>query len=224
MATVTVQPQTQAPDRFLLENIRWRTYLMLLEDLENRHIRLTYDHGRLEIMAPAYRHESFAFLLSQLIVVLAEELQVSCIGAGSTTFKREDMARGLEPDNSFYFKNYPLIVGKTELDLTVDPPPDLAIEVDITRSVLNRMSIYATLGVAEIWRCREGGLEIYLLQESGEYHRSQESATFPGVSIEEMVAFIHQHHAVDLLTFLRSVRAWVRKKILPIWKGQRDGN
>ncbi len=168
MATVTLPPQTETPDRFLLENIRWQTYLMLLKDLENHPVRLTYDHGRLEIMAPAYRHESFAFLLGQLIAVLAEELQISCIAAGSTTFKREDLARGLEPDHCFYFKNYPLIVGKSELDLSVDPPPDLSIEVDITRSVLNRMSMYASLGVPEIWRCRESGLEVYLLKESGE--------------------------------------------------------
>jgi Uma2 family endonuclease len=223
MATVTAEPRTEASNHFLLENVRWQTYLMLLEDLENRHIRLTYDHGRLEIMAPAFRHESFSFLLSQVIVVLAEELQVSCIGAGSTTFKREDQARGLEPDHCFYFKNYRMIVGKTELDLAVDPPPDLAIEVDITRSVLNRMSIYASLGVPEIWRCRESGLEVYLLNEIGEYQLSEESSIFPGVSIKEMVSFIYQHHAADLLTFLRSVRAWVRKKILPAWKDQRDG-
>ena len=223
MATVTLPPQTETPDRFLLENIRWQTYLMLLKDLENHPVRLTYDHGRLEIMAPAYRHESFAFLLGQLVAVLAEELQISCIAAGSTTFKREDLARGLEPDHCFYFKNYPLIVGKSELDLSVDPPPDLSIEVDITRSVLNRMSIYASLGVPEIWRCRESGLEVYLLKESGEYLLSQESTIFPGVSMKEMVAFIYQHHATDLLAFLRSVRGWVRKKVLPNWKGQRDG-
>ena len=156
MATVTAPQQIYVPDHFFLENIRWQTYLMLLEDLDDRHIRLTYDHGRLEIMAPSYRHESFSFLVAQIIVVLAEELEIPFIAAKSTTFKRQDLERGLEPDECFYFKSSALIRGKTELDLMEDPPPDLAIEVEITQNVLDRISIYAALGVPEIWRMQEG--------------------------------------------------------------------
>lgn len=222
MATVTVQPPHQSPDHFLLENVRWQTYLMLLEDLEDRHIRLTYDHGRLEIMAPTYRHESFSFLVAQIIVILAEELEIPFIAAKSTTFKRQDLERGLEPDECFYFKSHVLIRGKTELDLSEDPPPDLAIEVDITRNVLDRISIYASLGVPEIWRVREGGLQVYLLKVNDEYELAEESPTFPGVSTKEIVAFIHQHHTQDNLVFLKSVRTWARKKILPGWKGARS--
>jgi Uma2 family endonuclease len=221
MATVTAPQQIHAPARFLLENIRWQTYLMLLEDLDDRHIRLTYDHGRLEIMAPSYRHESFSFLLAQIIVVLAEELEIPFIAAGRTTFKRESLEKGLEPDDCFYFKSSPLIVGKTALDLTQDPPPDLAIEVDVTRSVLDRMSIYASLGVPEIWRIHEKGVEVYLLNRDAEYELSEESPTFPGVPLRDVVAFIHQHHTQDQLNFLKSVRTWARKKTLPIWKRSR---
>jgi Uma2 family endonuclease len=224
MATIAAPPQTQPPASFFFENIRWQTYLMLLEDLDDRHIRLTYDHGRLEVMAPSYRHESFSFLLAQIIVVLAEELEIPFIAAGRTTFKSENLEKGLEPDDCFYFKSSHLIVGKTELDLTQDPPPDLAIEVDVTRSVLDRMSIYASLGVPEIWRIHEKGVQIYLLNEDGEYGLSEGSPTFPGVPLRDIVAFIHQHHVQDQLKFLKSVRAWARKKILPAWKGPRAGN
>ena len=219
MATVAIQEPSHLSDHFLLENVRWQTYLMLLEDLEDHY--LTYDHGRLEIMAPSYRHESFSFLVAQIIIVLAEELEISFIAAKSTTFKRQDLERGLEPDECFYFKSSKLITGKSELDLAVDPPPDLAIEVDISQSVLDRISIYASLGVPEIWRVREGGLQVYLLNENGEYQLTDESPTFPGVSIKEIVAFVHQHHAQDHLTFLKSIRAWARKKILPGWKEPR---
>jgi Uma2 family endonuclease len=223
MATVTIPKPIASPDHLVLENVRWRTYLMLLKDVGDGHVRLTFDSGRLEIMAPSFRHESFSFLLGQIIVVLAEELEVPFISAGSTTFKREDLDQGLEPDDCFYFDSSPLIIGKTEIDLTQDPPPDLAIKVDITRSVLNRMSIYASLGVPEIWRIREAGLEVFLLKGEKEYELSEESPTFPGVAMRDIVAFIHQHHTQDQLKFLKSVRTWARKKVLPGWKGPRTG-
>jgi Uma2 family endonuclease len=125
----------------VLGGVRWQTYEALLHDLGDRHIRLTYDRGSLEIMAPLLRHERYAETLAQLVKALAAFARVRVFSAGSTTFRREDLERGLEPDRCFYIRNADAVVGKLEIDLSTDPPPDLAIEIDIMSSCLDRLGI-----------------------------------------------------------------------------------
>ena len=120
-------------------------------------------------MSPSSMHERYNCLFRRMIETLTEELAIPIKGAGSTTFKREDLERGLEPDSCFYLANERRIRGKRELDLTIDPPPDLAIEIDITSSSLDRQGIYAALGVPEIWRFDGESLRVYQLQPDGTY-------------------------------------------------------
>src|SRR5579862_4078878 len=162
---VPPQPSPQVSDGLLLlTGIRWETYESLLADIGNRPIRLTYDRGNLEIMSPMYRLGITGEWIGQLVEVLAEETNQPHRSAGCTTFRREDLQRGLEPDKCFYIANQARVSGRVRIDLTLDPPPDLAVEVDETSSSLNRMAIYAALKVPEVWRWRDSKLTVYSLQ------------------------------------------------------------
>src|SRR5260370_1533805 len=150
MATILEQPTEQhimprSAHRVLLHDVRWETYEMLLSDLNEGHVRLTYDQGDLEIMSPLPEHERYCYLFERLIDALAEELELPLDVLRSMTCRRKDLDRGLEPDACFYIASEPLIRGKSHIDLNVDPPPDLAIEVDITRSSVDRLAIFASL-------------------------------------------------------------------------------
>src|SRR5438445_2046967 len=143
--------------RLVLGAMDWRNYGRLLRILADRRaIRVTYDRGTLEIMTLSYEHESLGYLSARLIDALTEELSLPVKGGGSTTFRHRKLRRGLEPDACWWITNEPLIRGKHRIDLQADPPPDLALEVDITRSSLNRLKIYAALRIPEVWRLQHG--------------------------------------------------------------------
>jgi Uma2 family endonuclease len=205
---------TRSP-RILLSNVPWSTYRSLVEDPDNRHVRMTYDRGSLELMSPSFPHEKYNYRLRRMIDSLTEILNIPIIGAGSTTFKREDLERGLEPDTCYYLGNERRIRGKNNLDLTIDPPPDLAIEVDITSSSLDRAGIYAALGVPEIWRFDGESLRVYQLQRDGTYTQLTSSPIFPFLPLEALVRFATQGEATDDTTWGRSFRAWVQAEIAP---------
>jgi Uma2 family endonuclease len=202
----------------ILVGIRWQTYLALVQDFGDRPIRLTYDRGNLEIMAPSFRHEVYAKILGRLVETLAEELELDFKSGRTTTFRREDLDRGLEADDCFYFKNVSAILGKTEIDLTRDPPPDLALEIDFSTSSINRMGIYAALGVSEVWRFEGQVLEVLSLAPNSAYQKSAQSPTFPGVPVERLTEFMHQATQLDDRKLLRLFREWVRKDVLPGYK------
>jgi len=156
----------------VLKNISWQEFEdILIEMGDSRSSRIAYDRGTLEIIMPLQEHEYFKDIISDLIKDLAEELDRDYECLGSTTWKRKDLLAGVEPDNCFYIQNEPLIRGNLNINLSQDPPPDLALEIDMTSKSLNRQVIYARLGVPEIWRYDEGVLTIYHLQD-GEYFES----------------------------------------------------
>jgi Uma2 family endonuclease len=158
--------------RYLIEEVSWEAYEALLKSWESRSKRMTYDHGRLEFMSPSLSHEQYGKLIGRIVEDFAIERKVPFHSGRMTTLKREDMRRGLEPDDCFWIQNEPHMRCRKEFDPESDPPPDLAIEVDITSSSLNRMSIYATLGVPEVWRFDGAQLSIHLLREGGRYGSS----------------------------------------------------
>ena len=125
--------KSRAEQRVLLRNISWETYERLLEERgDNSAPRFTYDRGELEIMSPSPEHEALNRSIALLVEFLAAELGIDVYDLGSTTFRREDLERGFEPDSCFYIENEERVRGKTRKDLSVDPPPDLVIEIDIT--------------------------------------------------------------------------------------------
>jgi Uma2 family endonuclease len=205
--------------RFVVYDADWRMYEQFL-DLLGNHVRLTYDRGRLELMSPSYAHESAGAILGRLVETLAEELNLPLKAGKSTTFRRQDLDRGLEPDECYYTTNAPRILGRTEIDLSNDPPPDLAIEVDITRSSLNRMAIYAALGVPELWRYDGQALEVYALQSGGTYQQQDHSPTFPALDLNAFTQFLRRSGAVDDTALARQFRAWVRANLLPPAAGE----
>ncbi|HEY9701826.1 MAG TPA: Uma2 family endonuclease, partial [Allocoleopsis sp.] len=133
-----------------LSGISWQTYETLLRELEHRHLRLTYNHGNLEIMSPSPEHERYKETLGRFVENIAEEMNIIIEPFGSTTLKIKEQI-GAEPDKCFYISNLGQIIQKKRLDLTKDPPPDLVIEIDITSSSENRLSVYASLNIPEIW-------------------------------------------------------------------------
>jgi Uma2 family endonuclease len=153
---------------------------MLVKDLgEHPGVRLTYDKGKLQIMSPLPEHEWAAALLAQFVIVLANESQQPYATLRSTTYRRQDLERGLEPDDCFYLASLPRLLGRQDLGLAHDPPPDLAIEVDITHSSVDRLSIYADLGVPEVWRYDGQQLVCYGRTAEGIYQPREHSLAFP---------------------------------------------
>ncbi|XHR85643.1 MAG: Uma2 family endonuclease [Gloeotrichia echinulata GP01] len=204
---------TPAEQRTLLHNVSWETFEALLRDTgEDRGSRFAYDCGTLEIMTPLFEHEIYKIQLGRFIVVLAEELEIEIISAGSTTLKRKLSKRGIEPDVCYYIQNEGNIRGKETLDLETDPAPDLAVEIDITSSSVNKFSIYSALGVTELWRYDGKDLKFYQLLD-GQYIECEFSIAFPIISVSDMSRFIQQSKSMGEIALLKSFRAWVREKI-----------
>jgi Uma2 family endonuclease len=216
-----VASPAHAEQRFLIYNIKWQTYDTLLNALgDGHHIRLTYDRGTLELMSPSPVHEMYKHWLGLFLTLLAIELNVRVKACGSTTFRREDLDRGLEPDECFYLANASRVRDWTVIDLTRDPPPDLAIEVDITSSSLNRMGIYAALKVRELWRFDGETLRFYRLGTNQEYEEVEFSPSFPSLPLGQVVPFLHQSTETDDDTRLvQAIRSWIQTDIVPKWQG-----
>lgn len=198
--------------RVLLKDVSWQEFETILEELgEHRATRLAYSQGTLEIMNPLPEHEKSKGLIGDFVKILLEEFQLDCEAFGSTTFKRQDMAQGLEPDESFYIQNHTLMIGKDRIDLTIDPPPDLAIEIDITsRTPFNN---YETLRVPELWRYDGRRLQINLLQD-GKYIESLTSPNFPGLPLAEKIPqFLEQSKTIGRSPTLRAFRAWLQEQL-----------
>jgi Uma2 family endonuclease len=200
----------QSPDRVLLENISWQTYQSLLKDFEQQPaMRLTYDRGRLEIKMPLDPHESYKKLLGRLVEALTEELGIEVRSLGSRTCDRKDLARGLEPDQCYYIQNEQAVWDKAQIDLAVDPPPDLAIEIDMSSSSLNRLSIYADLGVPEVWRYDGTVLTIYRL-EAHNYQPCDRSFAFPQLTASDLKRFLELKKTTRENALIRLFREWIR--------------
>jgi Uma2 family endonuclease len=153
---------THAHDEIaLLQGVPWQTYVSLRDLPEDYHIRMTYDRGALEIMSPSHSHERLAYLIGRLIDTWTDELAIDVQSCRTMTFRREDLQRGLEPDNCYYVASEPLVRGKTGIDLALDPPPDLAIEVDLGGGAIDKLALYAAFKVPEVWRFDGQSLEFY---------------------------------------------------------------
>jgi Uma2 family endonuclease len=201
----------------VLENIRWSTYQALLRDLGDRPIHLTYDQGRLEIMTLSSQHEILRTLLGQLIESLTLELNIPIKSLGSVTIARKELQRGLEPDECYYILHEPMVRGKMKLNFRKDPPPDLAVEVDVSRSSKSRQNVYAALGVPEMWRYEDKLRVLHL--HSGKYLERDRSLSFPFLPISEVDKFIDRIREIDETTLLRSFRKWIQKEVAPKYKG-----
>jgi len=200
-------------DRVVLHNISWQQFENLLKDLgDHRAARIAYDQGTLEIMTPLPEHEYFKETIGDAVKDIAEALELDYESYGSTTWRREVAQAGLEPDNCFYFQNEALVRGKLDFDLNSDPPPDLALEIDITSKSLNRFPIYARLGVPELWCYDDGVLKIYHLHDEA-YVEAETSLVFPMLNVRELPRLIQANRNAGRLALRRAVREWVKDQV-----------
>ena len=207
MATVLSPPE----QRVILHNVRWETYERLLADLQDSSApRLTYDRGTLEIMSPSSEHERYNRTIAQVVEELAVEMEIDLDNLGSTTFRREDLDRGFEPDSCFYIQNAVRVRGKKRIDLTVDPPPDLVVEVDITSPSLDKFSIFAQVGVSEVWRYDGNKFTIFGLI-AGDYQERDTSIAFPSISSVDVTDFIKESESMTRPEWMRKLRVWARE-------------
>ncbi len=197
-------------ERLILEDISWQEFETILIELgEHRGSRVAYIQGLLEIMVPLPEHEKAKVIIGDLVKILLDELNLNWEPLGSTTFKSEDRTAGVEPDDCFYIQNYKLMIGKERIDLSVDPPPDLAIEIDVTSKT--KLNAYRALQVPEIWRYENNLLEINLL-EGNEYIKSEASLIFPNFPIkDEIPRFIQMAMTKGTTLALKAFRKRVQE-------------
>ncbi|MGK7878782.1 MAG: Uma2 family endonuclease [Crocosphaera sp.] len=198
--------------RIFLKDVTWDEFEQILEELgEHRGSKIAYHYHTLEIMTPLPEHESNKEIIGDLIKTLLEELDIEVYPLGSTTFKNKLMQQGIEPDNCFYIENEAIIRGKDRLDLTVDPPPDLALEIDVTSRT--HREIYALLGVPELWRFEKGKLQINIL-ENGNYKESEFSPHFPNLPLKKFLPYYLQKvKKSGRNKTIKEFRRWVNEQI-----------
>ncbi|MDF2386839.1 Uma2 family endonuclease [Nostoc ellipsosporum NOK] len=185
MSATSVSLRLEPGQKITLQPVSWEGFEEILADLgERRSSRIAYADGILEIIAPLPEHKRSKVLLADLVKTLLKVQKRAWETLGSTTFKRQDMTAGIEPDDCFYIQNYKVVIGKNRLDLTVDPPPDLALEIDLTSKT--ELDAYAALTVPELWIYKRGKLTINVLQE-GKYVESQTSPTFPDIAVMKII-------------------------------------
>jgi Uma2 family endonuclease len=200
----------------VLDGIDWRTYSRLVRLFAGRPaVRLAFDQGRLEIMHPLPEHETAAYILGRFIDTLTEELRLPVKAGRSTTFRRRRRQRGLEADNSYWIANEAKVRGQQSIDLRRDPPPDLAIEIDLTHSSLDRMGIYAALRVPEVWRLDRHALTCHVLGADATYEASAQSRAFPQLKMTDIEAFLALRYREEDNTIVRQFREWVRANLAP---------
>jgi Uma2 family endonuclease len=196
--------------RLVVRDLAWAELELILAELgDRRAARIAYNDEVLEIRMPLPKHERTKSILGDAVKVLLEELDIDCECFGSTTFKRQEMSYGIEPDECFYIQNHQLMVGRDRVDLSIDPPPDLAIEVDVTSKT--QINAYLKLKVAELWVYADDELKIYMLQ-SGAYQVSTISNIFRGLPVLTLIQNLLESSATigrsqSLRDFRQNIRA-----------------
>ncbi len=196
-----------AETRTLLENVRWDTYVELSEQRRGSVPRMTYFEGMLELMNPRRQHENIGSLIGRLVETYSEVRGIEIQSVASTTFKRKDMKKGFEADESYYVQHAEQIRIKQEVDLQLDPPPDLVIEVEITSSAIPKMALFAAMGVPEVWRHDGEQLTMHVLSGSeADYQAINESAALPGLTSAMIDAVLEQRFDLGETALIRSFR------------------
>ena len=207
------QSDRRRADRVVLHNIGWEQFERLLTDLgDSRAARVAYNNGTLEIMTPLPEHEHFKETISDAVKDIADELDIDYESYGATTWRQQLKMAGVEPDNCFYFQNEPSVRGRLGQDLSQgDPPPDVALEIDITNKSLDRFPIYARLGVPEIWCYDSGSFKLYHLR-NGEYIETGHSLALPQLDLKALPDLIEAYRSEGRRALRKAVRQWAKEQ------------
>ena len=212
MLATSINLQLEPGQKVTLQPVSWEGFEEILTQLgEFRTSRIAYSNEILEIMAPLPEHERSKVLLADLVNILLKIQRQAWEPFGSSTFKRRGMSAGIEPDDCFYIKNYQAVIGKQRIDLDIDPPPDLALETDVTSRT--EVDAYEALAVPELWIFSSGKLRINLLQE-GKYIQSQHSLIFPDLKVIDIIPrFMQRSLLVGVSQTLEEFEAFLREKL-----------
>ena len=197
-------------DHVLLHGVSWDDYERVLDEIGDGKTRVTYCDGSMEIMSPPPEHEDVASIICRLIIDLTMEVGLPIRGFGSTTYRRKDLKRGLEPDQCFYIENESKVLGMKRFDPSIHPAPDLAIEAEITRRSIAREPIYGSLGVPEIWRYRNGHIAIRRLTAEATYEDAAASRYFPFLPMREFEKYVQRMLVERQNTVGMEFRKWAQ--------------
>ncbi len=197
-------------DHFLMRDASWRLYRTFVEENGDANVRITYTDGLMEIMSPLPLHERSKRLIGQMVEIMTFELNIRRASLGSTTYSDNTIEKGLEPDECYYIANEARVRGKNRIDLAIDPPPDLAIEIDDSYRAIKRESIYAAMKVPEVWRYDGQQIDCLVLNDTGTYDMVPYSKCFPFLPVPELKRYLDMIPEVDENTMLRAFLDWVR--------------
>ncbi len=203
-------------DSVVLHGVSWKLYRRLRKMPENYNIRMTYDRGELEIMSPSPLHEGIASLLGRLIDIWTLELKIPLRSCRVMTIRRAVLKRGFEPDNCYYVQHEPQMWDKKKINFKTAPPPDLVIEVEVSRRLGKKMEIYAAFRVPELWYWSGNALKVLELSNEGEYVARETSICFPTFPIAKAEEIVRQLGAAHETALVLSFRDWVRDNSQPV--------
>jgi Uma2 family endonuclease len=195
-----------------LTGVTWDDYVNLTtgdRDLPGK--RVYYDSGTMDIMAPLPIHEDSKGLVHDLVVILADELEVEIESLGSTTLRNEPRGKGAEADDCFYLGSRPEITGKESLNLERESPPDIVVEIDTTSDSLSKVPIYRALRVPEIWRY-DGERAYFYRLTTGGYQTVPASPSFPILESKRLSEFLEIGKTRSQSVARRAFRSWLRAK------------
>jgi Uma2 family endonuclease len=212
----SLQSESEAIERLVVP-ANWETYerFLVARGADYPRLRINYVDGRLELTTVSSLHDRIKYLLGRIIDTVTEELGLEVVGQGETTIRRRDLDRGFEPDAWYYIQNAARMREVRELNFEVDPPPDLAIEIEISRSLTDRIALYSSIGVREIWRFDGESLRILHLLPDRSYVERPMSLAIPALAGAEVIRVLSEAESADTTTVFRNFRLWVRQALLP---------
>ncbi len=202
-----------AETRILLKNLSWQTFKTMLAEMgDQRSNRLAYESGIVEIMTPLMSHENSNRMIEVFVGIMCEELGLEIKRTGSLTLTRNDLERGAEPDSSYYIRNESLVRNKENINLATDPPPDLVLEVEYSRSAIDKLMLYASMKIPEFWRFNGSSLKVYTLPDQN-YTEVELSPTFDPIPVKEIPRFLQQAKTQGERAINREFREWIKEQI-----------
>jgi Uma2 family endonuclease len=207
---IQIEPELHS----VVMDVSWDYYTRTLEELgPSRGFRITFDQGRMEIVTTSNLHERIKTIIARLLEMYAVEADIPIVGDGTLTLRREALNRGLEPDECYYVQTPAPPASEGEFDLSIHPPPDLAIEVEISRGSISKMPIYGALKVREVWRYKLGRITPMHLGSSGEYQAAKNSLAFPNLDMSQFNKYLKQAVEEGVHEAIKALRKWVRQSI-----------
>ncbi|MDR3639171.1 MAG: Uma2 family endonuclease [Isosphaeraceae bacterium] len=215
-ARTTTEPTEQS---VVLHAVDWTAYCAIDDVLGNRHdVRVVYHEGKLVLMTKSRRHEWYADRIEELFKAAANGLGILWESAGETTLRREGLSAGVEPDAAFYVGAHAqLMRGPTNVDLEVQPPPDVTIEVELTHSAEQAMAVYSKLGVPEVWRfdAGTGAIAFWVRAHDGAYAVSPTSRAIHELTVEDVRDQLRAAEETSVAQWFAALPGWVETTLRP---------